>query len=75
MGKDGYGEHAECSAIRRCNRNRLGGSSIVVVARRKRNSKVTVAFPCEDCFRRITKVGIKVVIIQDKLSNWVKIKL
>jgi len=84
MGKDGYGEHAECSAIRRCNRNRLGGSSIVVVGRRKRNTRhgrlfkvphVVVTFPCTDCLRRLQKVGIQTVILQDKIGVWFKVRI
>ncbi len=74
-GGDGYGEHAEVAALRRCNHHRLDGSTIVVVGRRKRNRKVVVAFPCTDCLRRIVKVGIRVIYFQDKLENWIKVRI
>lgn len=75
MGGDGYGECAEISAIRRSNRRRLGGSTCVVVGRRKRNHKTVIAFPCANCYARLVKVGIKTIHFQDKASKWHKVKI
>ena len=72
-GANGYGEHAECAAIRRANRNRLSKSMIAVAGRRKRNMKVVVAFPCADCQARLIKVGISTVWIQEKSGLWIKV--
>lgn len=75
MGFDGMGEHAECAAIRRSNRNRLADSSIAVAGRRKRNAKSVVAFPCAECQARLIKVGILDVWIQDHTSVWIKVRI
>lgn len=74
MGFDGLGEHAECAAIRRSNRNRLRSSSIAVAGRRKRNAKIVVAFPCAECQARLIKVGISDVWIQDNLK-WIRVRI
>lgn len=74
MGADGMGEHAEIAAIRRCNRNRLDGSSIVVVGRRKRNQKWVVAFPCAQCQSRLIKVGIINVTLLNSVG-WFRVRI
>lgn len=74
MGSDGYGEHAEVAAIRRCNRNRLDGSSIVVVGRRKRNQKFVVAFPCINCQARLIKVNITNITLMNT-NGWFKVRI
>ena len=75
QGSTGFGECAEIAAIRRSNRNRLFNSSIVVVGRRKRNGNIVITFPCGNCLKRLKKVGISTVILQDKQSNWFKVRI
>ena len=70
VGFDGLGMHAEHEAIRRSNRKRLVGASIFVSGRRRRNGKVVVAKPCEDCHNRIVAAGISRVYYQVGEGLW-----
>jgi hypothetical protein len=73
-GADGFGEHAECCAIRRANPTRLRGASITVAGRRVRTGRPVVSLPCMDCMDAILKCGISTVIYHDK-SSWHTMKL
>lgn len=74
-GADGFGEHAECHAIRRANRNRLSGASIAIAGRRKRNSKIVTALPCASCLARLLKVELANVLVQSKDGIWQRVRL
>jgi deoxycytidylate deaminase len=65
---DGYGEHAEASAIRRANKRRLEGAAIYVAAKR---SKVITARPCEACRALIERWGISEVHWRDGEGLWI----
>lgn len=56
----GLGLHAEVHAIQRANRERLRGATIYVASQRRRNKKVVLSKPCEDCQRLIDKWDLRV---------------
>jgi deoxycytidylate deaminase len=72
LGSSGLGEHAEIHAIKRANKRRLEGASIAVAGRRVRKlwNTVVPSMPCEACGRRLAKVGIREVWIQDRKGKW-----
>lgn len=67
----GFGEHAECSAIRRANKKRLYWGTIYVASQRRRNSKVIMSKPCDDCKRIIVKHRMDVVY-RDANGEWIE---
>lgn len=68
VGFDGFGEHAEASAIRRANKKRLAGSTIYVAGRRQ---KPIFSRPCYDCEQLIKRWGItKVVYTDGNIDGW-----
>lgn len=67
----GFGEHAEAAAIRRANKNRLKGSTIVVSSQRRRNKKAVMSKPCEDCQALLDKWVIR-TIYRDSVGGWWK---
>jgi len=67
-GASGFGEHAEASSIRRCNKRRLAGSTIYVAGMWRRGKLVT-SKPCPACARLIAKWGLRVVY-RDCLGRW-----
>lgn len=64
-GSDGFGEHAEASAIRRANKRRLAGSTIYVAGRRH---KPIFSRPCYNCEKLIKAWGIARVVYTDGLG-------
>lgn len=68
-GYTGLGEHAEAHAIRRCNRDRMGNSTLYVGAVRMRNNKIITAKPCEECMKLIKGIGR--VIYRNGEGEWV----
>jgi deoxycytidylate deaminase len=66
----GYGEHAECAAIRRANKERLECATIYVAAQRKRNGKTVLSKPCEDCKKRIIAANIYLVYYRLASGKW-----
>lgn len=67
-GSDGYGEHAECAAIRRANQRRLKHATIYVAARRRDRKwdKCVTAKPCLSCQYRLDRWGLSVVFRDGK---------
>lgn len=56
---DGYGEHAEAAAIRRCNHKRLAGSIIYVASVRRKSGNAVLSKPCEDCTDLCRGLGLE----------------
>ncbi len=73
-GPTGMGEHAEVHAMKRCNRNRMGESTLYVAAVRKRRhgNKIITAKPCESC-QRVIK-GIGKVVYRDGEGKWIELR-
>ena len=69
-GRTGYGMHAEDHALARSNKGRLGGATLYVAARRRRNGKVVTARPCPDCQGLIQNWGIGRVWYRDGNGVW-----
>jgi deoxycytidylate deaminase len=67
----GYGEHAECAAIRRANRDRLVGATIYVASQRNRNKKPVLSKPCDACDSRIVKAEIGETFYRDQFERWI----
>ena len=67
-GPTGMGQHAECHAILRANRNRLGLGTIYVAGQYLRGTLVN-AKPCKECQKLIDKYYMSVVY-RDKLGVW-----
>lgn len=66
----GFGIHAEIHAIRRCNRDRLRGATIYVASQRKRNGKVVLSKPCDECRPVLDKWDLTIVY-RDANGSWV----
>lgn len=66
----GLGEHAEAAAIRRSSRGRLEYASIYIASQRQRNQKLLFSRPCDDCAKRIRKVGFRYVYYRDARGIW-----
>jgi deoxycytidylate deaminase len=67
---DGLGLHAESHAIKRANKARLETATIYVASRRKRNEKIVLSKPCEDCANRIRAAGIYLVYYRLASGRW-----
>lgn len=67
----GFGEHAECAAIRRANRDRLVGATLYVASQRNRNQKAVLSKPCDACDARIVSAEIGEVFYRDQFERWI----
>lgn len=72
-GHTGNGAHAESEAIKRANRKRLRGSTIITVAIRRR--KIINSFPCPNCYARIRNAQIRFVECHNHLREWMRYKI
>ena len=61
---------AERYAIRRANRKRLRGATIVVAGVRRGNGAEFLTRPCEKCFSEILKRGIRRVVYSIGPGRW-----
>lgn len=70
MGSSGLGEHAEASAFRRANRDRLEYATLYVASRRQRNNKWVMSRPCELCEKLIRKYDLFEVYYLTGQGKW-----
>ncbi len=67
----GKGEHAEESALRRANRQRLAGATIYVAGRHSKSGNIVHAAPCaERCQHRIIKHRVATIKFLTKEGTW-----
>ena len=69
VGPDGLGLHAEIHCIKRANKHRLEGSTILVASQRRRNHKTICSKPCVACQYLLDKYDIH-CLFRDADSVW-----
>lgn len=73
-GFDGRGQHAESHCLWRSNMQRLPSATIYVAARRRENSKIVSARPCERCQRMVLFKVLEHIVYRNEEGKWLTMK-
>ena len=74
-GYSGFSTHAECSAIIKCERDLLEGSSLLVIRRSMGGTKLSSSMPCRSCLNMIIEAGISKVYYSNTDGSISEIRL
>jgi tRNA(Arg) A34 adenosine deaminase TadA len=74
-GENGLGEHAEVHAMRRANKRRLAGATLVVAGRYRKSRGIVEAKPCGLCLGMALDKGLGRVVYRGSDGVWRAIRL